>query len=207
MSRHGYRGDGAFGQFMVILPEHDTVVAMFSCTDEMQSVLDAMWEHLLPALGDDAARGVPSSADEALAGRMARLSLPPVAERRGGRPLGEVPAMTFRRQPIEASHPTVTSIDTLVGAGGPRMIIREGDVAIDVPLGDGWSIVDDTIAVSATRLTDRTIAVDLSFLATPHRLEIELDPATGTFVARWPLMPLFGVGPDHRLTALRAPAD
>jgi CubicO group peptidase (beta-lactamase class C family) len=26
MSRHGYRGDGAFGQFCVILPQHDTVI-------------------------------------------------------------------------------------------------------------------------------------------------------------------------------------
>jgi len=50
MSQHGYRGDGAFGQFMVIIPEHELVVAMFSCTNEMQAVLDAMWEHLLPAL-------------------------------------------------------------------------------------------------------------------------------------------------------------
>ena len=33
MSRHGYRGDGAFGQYMVVLPEHDAVVAMFSCTE------------------------------------------------------------------------------------------------------------------------------------------------------------------------------
>ena len=26
MSQHGYRGDGAFGQYMVVLPEHDAVV-------------------------------------------------------------------------------------------------------------------------------------------------------------------------------------
>ena len=41
MSQHGYRGDGAFGQYMVVLPEHDAVVAMFSCTEPMQAVLDA----------------------------------------------------------------------------------------------------------------------------------------------------------------------
>jgi CubicO group peptidase (beta-lactamase class C family) len=32
MSRHGYRGDGAFGQFCVILPEQDTVIATTACT-------------------------------------------------------------------------------------------------------------------------------------------------------------------------------
>ena len=56
MSRHGYRGDGAFGQYMVVLPEHDAVVAMFSCVEDMQAVLDLMWEHLLPAMGDRSSR-------------------------------------------------------------------------------------------------------------------------------------------------------
>jgi CubicO group peptidase (beta-lactamase class C family) len=204
MSRHGYRGDGAFGQFMVILPEQDTVVAMFSCTDEMQTVLDAMWEHLLPAIRDDEhARSEPTAADDALASRMATLSLPTVAERRGGRPPGDVSVMTLQRHPTAASHFTVTSIRT----DGSRIVVQEDDGSIELPLTERWSIVDDTIASSATRLDDGTIAVDLVFLATPHRLEIELDPAAGTFVARWPLMPLFGVGPDHRLASLRAPAD
>src|SRR6202161_4182799 len=51
MSRHGYRGDGAFGQFCVILPEHDAVIVTTACTLDMQAMLDAMWEHLLPGLG------------------------------------------------------------------------------------------------------------------------------------------------------------
>ena len=33
MSRHGYRGDGAFGQFCVVLPEQDAVIAMTAGTD------------------------------------------------------------------------------------------------------------------------------------------------------------------------------
>src|ERR1700722_1213812 len=51
MSRHGYRGDGAFGQFCVVLPEQDTVVAITAATWDMQAVLDALWNHLLPGLG------------------------------------------------------------------------------------------------------------------------------------------------------------
>ena len=47
MSRHGYRGDGAFGQFCVVLPEQDAVIAMTAGTEAMQAVLDAVWEHLL----------------------------------------------------------------------------------------------------------------------------------------------------------------
>ena len=49
-SRHGYRGDGAYGQYTVVLPEADAVVAVTSQSLDMQGVLDQMWEHLLPAL-------------------------------------------------------------------------------------------------------------------------------------------------------------
>jgi CubicO group peptidase (beta-lactamase class C family) len=45
MARHGYRGDGAYGQFCVVVPEHGLVVAFTSETGPMQHVLDALWSH------------------------------------------------------------------------------------------------------------------------------------------------------------------
>ena len=49
-SRYGaYRGDGAFGQFCVVLPEQDAVLAITAGTSDMQGVLNSVWEHLLPA--------------------------------------------------------------------------------------------------------------------------------------------------------------
>jgi CubicO group peptidase (beta-lactamase class C family) len=49
-SRHGYRGDGAFGQYMLILPEQDAVVAITSGVRNMQSVMELVWTKLLPAM-------------------------------------------------------------------------------------------------------------------------------------------------------------
>ena len=49
-SRHGYRGDGAFGQFCMVLPEHDAVVAITSGESDMQAVMNLLWDKLLPAL-------------------------------------------------------------------------------------------------------------------------------------------------------------
>lgn len=46
-----YRGDGAFGQFCIVLPSHDAVIAMTSGSANMQGILDEVWAHLLPALG------------------------------------------------------------------------------------------------------------------------------------------------------------
>ena len=77
MSRHGYRGDGAFGQFCVILPEQDAVIVTTAYTLDMQAVLDAMWAHLLPGLGT-VSRGAGAAHDQ-LSSRLARLELPACA--------------------------------------------------------------------------------------------------------------------------------
>jgi CubicO group peptidase (beta-lactamase class C family) len=53
--RHNaYRGDGAFGQFCVVLPEQDAVVAITADTKDMQAELNLVWDHLLPAFQKDA---------------------------------------------------------------------------------------------------------------------------------------------------------
>jgi hypothetical protein len=49
--RHGaFRGDGAFGQYTIVMPEQDAVLAITSETSNMQGELDLVWEHLLPAM-------------------------------------------------------------------------------------------------------------------------------------------------------------
>jgi CubicO group peptidase (beta-lactamase class C family) len=48
--RHNaYRGDGAFGQFCLVLPELDAVVAITADTRDMQAELNVVWDKLLPA--------------------------------------------------------------------------------------------------------------------------------------------------------------
>jgi CubicO group peptidase (beta-lactamase class C family) len=76
--RHdAYRGDGAFGQFCVVLPAQDAVLAITSGVRNMQQVLNLAWEHLLPAMG---AVPLPENppAQVALSKRLATLRLPPV---------------------------------------------------------------------------------------------------------------------------------
>ena len=49
--RHGiYRGDGAFGQYCIVLPEQDAVIAITSGVKDMQAVLNLVWDKLLPAM-------------------------------------------------------------------------------------------------------------------------------------------------------------
>ncbi len=44
-----YRGDGAFGQYCIVLPEQDAVIAITSGVKDMQAVLNLIWDKLLPA--------------------------------------------------------------------------------------------------------------------------------------------------------------
>ena len=53
--RHnGFRGDGAFGQYAIVLPEQDAVIAITSESSNMQGELNLVWEHLLPAIQPNA---------------------------------------------------------------------------------------------------------------------------------------------------------
>ena len=65
-SRHGaFRGDGAFGQFCIVLPEQGAVIAITSGVRDMQSVLNLVWDKLLPAL-----KPSPLAADPDAAGQL-----------------------------------------------------------------------------------------------------------------------------------------
>ena len=46
---NAFRGDGAFGQFCVVMPDQDAVIAITSGIRDMQSVLDLVWDKFLPA--------------------------------------------------------------------------------------------------------------------------------------------------------------
>jgi CubicO group peptidase (beta-lactamase class C family) len=67
-----FRGDGAFGQFTIVLPEEDAVIVMTSENKNMQGQLDLVWKHLLPALSTAS-----PAADARLNGRLKTLQLTP----------------------------------------------------------------------------------------------------------------------------------
>lgn len=71
--QHGnYRGDGAFGQFTIVLPEQDAVIVMTSENKNMQGQLDLVWKHLLPALKEKG-----QASETALTQKLQTLQLTP----------------------------------------------------------------------------------------------------------------------------------
>lgn len=77
--RHnGYRADGAFGQYIIVMPELDAVIAITSETPNMQDEINLVWEHLLPAFKKNKLPGNKSLA--VLKQKLAALKLPPPAK-------------------------------------------------------------------------------------------------------------------------------
>lgn len=75
-ARHGfYRGDGAHGQFCIVMPELDAVVAITSGVRDMQSVMNLVWDKLRPAMKDGPLPADPEAANK-LQARLAGLALP-----------------------------------------------------------------------------------------------------------------------------------
>ncbi|MBI1177716.1 serine hydrolase [bacterium] len=71
--RHNaYRGDGAFGQYCIVMPDQNTVVAITSGVGDMQKTLKVVWDKLLPALGNTAL-AANASGDQALQEKLAGL--------------------------------------------------------------------------------------------------------------------------------------
>ena len=66
MCRHGfYRGDGAVGQFCIVMPQYDAVLAITSGTKDMASVMQLAWDIIVPAFKD-----APLHADPAAAAKL-----------------------------------------------------------------------------------------------------------------------------------------
>lgn len=68
----GYRGDGAFGQFCIVLEELDAVIAITAGTNDLQDVLNGVWNHLLGAFG---IAGKPESVVVETSGEELRIQL------------------------------------------------------------------------------------------------------------------------------------
>jgi CubicO group peptidase (beta-lactamase class C family) len=50
---NSYRADGAFGQYILVLPEKDVVIAITANASDMQKELNLVWDYILPGISDE----------------------------------------------------------------------------------------------------------------------------------------------------------
>lgn len=174
-SRHGaYRGDGAFGQYCVVVPRLDAVIAITGGVRDMQQVLNLVWDRLLPALGAQALPADPET-QRALERRLAGLELPP-AQGQPSSPMAS--SVSGKRFAFPANEQKLESVGLDVGADGQGVTLatRIGGVERRVACGKGeWKKArhpfgpypDQPVGVSGAWTTDDTYTVKMCAYETP----------------------------------------
>ena len=196
-SRHGYRADGAFGQFGLVLPEQDAAVAMTAESGPTQEVLDAFWETAFPAIGATGSR----QADGALGERLDGLGLP---ARSGGAPRIAVAEFQRGDDPAELGlAPTYTGVSVRPDGSGHLLRLRRGDDWLGLRVGDGeW--LESVIEAADLRLPVRSsggwvtgdeFVAEVFVIETPHRFRVEAQLGAGEATLTWRKRPLSGSDP------------
>ncbi|WP_020576193.1 serine hydrolase domain-containing protein [Actinopolymorpha alba] len=196
-----YRGDGAFGQFCVVMPEQDAVLAVVSGVSNMQSVLDLAWEHLLPAMGPaplPAMGPAPLPADPAgrdrLDERLAGLTLSMPAGRASSPTAARVSGRTYRvlaspsvagdgsGTPAADSGRKVEKLRLDVSPDDCRLTVQDSEGVHEVSAGTGeWRSgsatlegEDRPVAARATWTDDDTCVLRVCAVGTPFVRTITL---------------------------------
>jgi CubicO group peptidase (beta-lactamase class C family) len=200
--RHNvYRGDGAFGQYCIVMPHLGAVVAMTGANANMQAALDCVWQHILPAFGPGP-RAEDAPAQAQLAARLGRLAIP-APQGAASSPLGDtVSGREYVFEPNEAGLRSVTldcarqatTITIRSAKGGHRIsagvngwIEGETDLDGDEPRG---------VAVRGAWPTADTFTAKLCFYETPFCPALTLRFADGSLT--WDYKPNVGFGPTER---------
>jgi hypothetical protein len=178
--RHrAYRGDGAFGQFCVVLPEQDAVVAITSGVRSLQAVLDVVWNRLLPALhgerlADDAA------ARQELRAKLAGLTL---ASPLASAVPAVAPKATGRRYTFPANDQKVEAISLERRGDAVTLAGRWNGVEQRLALGRGeWrkgrlaygAQPEQPVAASGAWTSSDTYTARIAFYETPFVLTLTL---------------------------------
>ncbi|MDB4882741.1 MAG: beta-lactamase [Gemmatimonadetes bacterium] len=153
-SRHGYRGDGAFGQYMLVLPQYDAVVAITSGTRDMQSVMNLVWDKLLPAMQPQAL-AEDAAARAQLQAKLAKLTVRLVA----GRPSTPLASkVSGRWYDMPDNDRGIRAVMLELGARAPAVVVRTaaGDLRTPFAFGawarstGGWTNgIDRQLSVSS----------------------------------------------------------
>jgi CubicO group peptidase (beta-lactamase class C family)/lysophospholipase L1-like esterase len=173
-----YRGDGAFGQYCIVLPDQDAVIAITSGVRDMQAVLNLVWDRLLPAFqpsplpGDDAASA-------RLEARLRSLALPVV---QGGAKAADVGNTSFsfppNNQKLERLH-----IETDASTGEFAIVARFGGTDRRLECGAGawkrsrvaWGgFAEQPVAACGGWTKDGEFTAKLCFYETPFILTTRL---------------------------------
>ncbi len=153
--RHdAYRGDGALGQYCIVLPSEDAVVAITSETSDMQAILDEVWTNILPALkGTGLAAGKMSS--DALGRKLKTLALAPPMMETASPTAAKVSGRTYA---LDSNTLNAKTVSLTFGKDGCIFKLRDdgGDHQVTCGL-NRWTEGDTTFSTLPLKLVNTPV--------------------------------------------------
>ena len=176
-----FRGDGAFGQYCIVMPEQDAVIAITSGLGDMQSVMNLVWEKLLPAL-QSGPMSANTESQEKLKKTLAGLKLPP---QKGSGAKGAAEKLTGKTFVFPENEQKLESIAFSEEEGGPTLTLKCDGKEQRIAIGDGeWRkgqvaygrFAEQPVAASGGWTADDIYTAKLCFYQTPFILTLTLKP-------------------------------
>jgi CubicO group peptidase (beta-lactamase class C family) len=175
--RHNaFRGDGAFGQYCIVMPEQDAVIAITSGSDDLQGILDIVWEHLLPAM-EEASLPPDESSLEKMNQKLDQLAISYVAGNQSSPLASEISGKTFTLEQNDRSIQSIafnfegnTSEITINTEGGEQSF-RVAYQDMEKGKLTNPFLVSDKVAVNGAWEADDTYAVNLIYYESPESVK------------------------------------
>jgi len=183
--RHNaYRGDGAYGQYMIVLPDLDAVIAITSQTGDMQKELNLVWQYLIPGFAENKLHP-DQAAYSGLQKRLSSLELP-VYYKKSSSPLSkDISGKTYLFESNEKQlqslkfeiNDTVSTLFMRKNSTDYALKFVTGSWYFDVTELPGPNLVPNKnidilrpfkVAGSYTWLDDNSVEFTLRYIESPH---------------------------------------
>lgn len=185
--RHqAYRGDGAFGQYCIVLPQEDLVIAINSGVGDMQAVLNVVWESLLPGLHEGLLQEAPES-QQALTTALSKLGVPMA---KGNPTKANQSPFLHREYRFTDSDSPFQGMTLTPSKEGDEMVIAitQGDQTLQFPAGHGtwkqaqiplpqpmrYSFPDEPVATTYGWENENTLNIKVCAIETPFHWNFRL---------------------------------
>jgi CubicO group peptidase (beta-lactamase class C family) len=176
-----YRGDGAFGQYCIVMPHRDAVLAITSSVKDMQAVLNVVWSTLLPVMQPDP---LPEAADAngELQRKLASLVVP-TPEGTASSPVAKTVSGKQYRFAANDRKLEMMCMECGEDGGATTLIMRGDGTNQQVVCGHGsWvkgrlavgRFAEQPVAVCGAWTADDTYTARICFCETPHILTLRL---------------------------------
>jgi CubicO group peptidase (beta-lactamase class C family) len=122
-THNAYRADGANGQFIIVMPDQDAVIAITARVSDTRKVLSLLWEHIFPSIIDRPLKENPE-ANDMLVSKLASLQILDPFRTNEELP---VPRETVRSYVLEPNERQLTNISFEFNAEGDCLLSLTDD--------------------------------------------------------------------------------